>query len=66
MIKILTELTVGKVPEYNEKRFGKLQISNQKLADRVGKKMHVVVIACDVGDEEGEKRLQKIYRNLKE
>ena len=66
MIKILTKLKVGKVPDYNGTKFGKLQISNKKLAEKVGKDLHVIVLAFEVGNPTEEERMNLIYNSIVE
>ena len=51
MIQIDTDLKVGKVPDYHEQKFGKLQISSRKLADIVGQKVNVLVFVLETGEE---------------
>lgn len=43
-IELSSELKVGSVPDYNGKKYGKLQITSQKLAVLVGKKVRVKLI----------------------
>lgn len=38
------KVTIGKIPEFNGKKYGKIQISSPKLADYVGKKVNVRII----------------------
>lgn len=51
MIYIDTDLKVGKVPDYHEQKFGKLQISSRKLADIVGQNVRVIVFVVPPGEE---------------
>lgn len=66
MIKLITKVKVGKVPDYNGKQFGKLQVSNQKLAEQVGKQIHIIVLAFEINNPEEENRMHKIYNDLVE
>lgn len=50
-IHLKSTLTVGKVPEYNNKKYGKIQISSQDLAEYIGKKFFVEVI-IHINDDE--------------
>ena len=51
MICIDTDLKVGKVPNYHEQKFGKLQISSRKLADYVGQNVRVMAFILVPGEE---------------
>jgi len=47
MIKLNTRLTVGKVPEYNGKQYGKLSVSSQKLACKIEEKLPVIIFVLE-------------------
>lgn len=47
MIELKSILKVGKVPDFENKKFGKLQISSQKIAHLIGKRVFVTVLIED-------------------
>ena len=63
MIKIKTQVSIGKSPAWNGRELGKIQVSSYKIAGRVNEKLNVIVLVFDVGEKE---KMERIYGKLKE
>jgi len=50
MLKLQRTIKINKVPDYNEKRYGKIQIVSTKLAELSGKYVDVEIIVYDEND----------------